>query len=108
MLPNVRFFAGFTSSSAFQYLAIFTVHLNKSRTTPFLLDLSSFLHSCFRDYGCGKATSFDDLFRKDWRVARVLLQVTSTVKIVARLGAEHGSCLYRYCQFEPCTARLTA
>src|SRR5262245_56540586 len=86
MLPNGPFFAGFTSSSAFQYLAIFIVHLNKSRTTPFLLDLSSFPHSCFRDYGCGKATSFDDLFRKDWRVALVPLLVTSTAKIVARLG----------------------
>src|SRR5215470_9722343 len=106
MLPNVRFFAGFTSSSAFQYLAIFIVHLNKSRTTPFLLDLSSFLHSWFRDYGCGKATSFDDLFRKDWRVARVLLQVTSTAKIVARLGAENGSCLYINRQQDQGTWRL--
>src|SRR5215510_14900378 len=106
MLPNSPFFAGFTSSSAFQYLVIFIVHLSKSRTTPFLLDLSSFLHSCFRDYGCGKATSFGELFQKDWRVARVLLQVTSTAKIVARLGAEHGSCLYINRQQDQGTWRL--
>jgi len=30
-----------------------------------LFGLSSFLHLSFRDCGCGKAMSFDDLFRKD-------------------------------------------
>ena len=27
--------------------------------------LSSFLHLSFRDFGCGRAMSFDDLFRRD-------------------------------------------
>src|SRR5215468_9725484 len=99
MLPNGPFFAGFTPFLAFRYLVISTVHLTKSRTTPFLLDLSSFLHSCFRDYGCGKATSFDDLFRKD-------LQVKNTAKIVAGIGAEHGSRLYINRQQDQGTWRL--
>src|SRR5439155_1288158 len=33
--------------------------------TPPLFGLSSFLYLLFRDFGCGKAMSFDDVFRKD-------------------------------------------
>src|SRR5262245_7524733 len=63
--PNVRFFAGFTSSLAFRYSVIFIVRLKKFQTTPPLLGLSSFLYLSWRDFGCGKAMSCDDLFRKD-------------------------------------------
>jgi hypothetical protein len=41
------------------------VRLTKSQTTRPLLGFSSFLYSSFRDYGCGKAMSFDDLFQSD-------------------------------------------
>jgi hypothetical protein len=34
-------------------------------TTPGLLGLSSFLYLSLRGFGCGKAMSFDDLFRRD-------------------------------------------
>jgi hypothetical protein len=42
----------------------FTVRLNRFQTTPPLLGLSSFLYLSYRDFGCGKAMSFDDSFRK--------------------------------------------
>jgi hypothetical protein len=60
-----RSFAGFTSSWPFRYSVISIVRLKKFQTTPPLFGLSSFLHLSFRDFGCGKAMSFDDLFRKD-------------------------------------------
>jgi hypothetical protein len=60
--PNVRFFAGFTSSLAFRWSVMFIVRLKKFRTTPLLFDLSSFLCLSFRDFGCGKAISFGDLY----------------------------------------------
>src|SRR5215470_8350323 len=65
MPPNVQFFARFTSSSAFRYSVIFIVRLKKSQTTPLLPGSSSFLRLSFRDFGCGKATHFDGLFRKN-------------------------------------------
>src|SRR5438445_9801631 len=65
MPPNVRFFARFTSPLAFRYSVIFIVRLKKFQTTRPQLDLSSSLSWSFRDCGCGKAMSFDDLFRRD-------------------------------------------
>jgi hypothetical protein len=65
MPPNVRFFAGFTSSLAFRSSAISIVRLKDFPTMPLQLGLSSFLEWSLRDCGCGKAMSFDDLFRKD-------------------------------------------
>src|ERR1700704_5758458 len=65
--PNVRFFAVFTLSLAFRYSVIFIVRLKKFQTMPPLFGLSSFLYLSFRDFGCGKAMSFDDLFRKSER-----------------------------------------
>ena|SRR6266480_113137 len=62
---NVRFFAGFTLSLAFRYSLTFIVRLKKFQTTRPLFGVSSFLQLSFRDFGCGKAMSFDDLFRKD-------------------------------------------
>src|SRR4029077_8238139 len=44
---------------------MFIARLTKSQSTPPLFGLSSFLYLSFRDCGCGKAMSFDDLFRKD-------------------------------------------
>jgi hypothetical protein len=44
---------------------MFTVRLKKFQITPPLFGLSSFLYLFFRDYGCGKAMSFDDCVRKD-------------------------------------------
>ena len=41
------------------------VRLKKSQSTPSGFGLSSFPCCCFRDFGCGKATSFDGLFRSD-------------------------------------------
>jgi hypothetical protein len=43
---------------------MFIVRLNKFQTTPPLFGLSSFLYLPYRDFGCGKAMCFDDLFRK--------------------------------------------
>ena len=77
MPPNVRFFAGFTSSSAFRYSVIFIVRLKKFQTTPPLFGLSSFLYLSFRDCGCGKAMSFDDYFRKDRHDPLVFLFLAS-------------------------------
>src|SRR5436190_4273701 len=65
MPRNVRFFARFTLFLAFRYSVIFIVRLKKFQSTPLLFGLSSFLYLFFRDFGCGKAMSFDDLFRKD-------------------------------------------
>ena len=62
---NVRFFAGFTSSLAFRYSVTFTVRLTEFHSTPALPGLSSCPQWSFRVFGCGKAMSFDDLFRKD-------------------------------------------
>jgi len=47
------------------YLTIFIVRLKKFRTTLRLPGLCSFLSWSFRGFGCGKAMSFDDLFRRD-------------------------------------------
>jgi hypothetical protein len=44
---------------------IFIVRLTKFQTTHPLLGLSSFLHLSSLDFGCGKAMSFDALFRRD-------------------------------------------
>src|SRR5580658_10850739 len=63
--PPVRFFAGFTSSLAFRYSVTFIARLTKFQTTLPLLGLFLFLGLFFRDCGCGKAISFDDLFRRD-------------------------------------------
>jgi Protein of unknown function (DUF4256) len=46
---------------------MFIVRLKNFQTTPPLFGLSPFLYLPLRDCGCGKAMSFDDLFRKDWR-----------------------------------------
>ena len=62
---NAPFFAGFTLSLAFRYSVTFMARLRKSNSMPPLFGLSSFLYLSFRDFGCGKAMSFDDLFRKD-------------------------------------------
>ena len=59
-VTNVRFFAGFTSSSAFRSSAISIVRLKNFPTTLRQLGLSSFLSWSFRDCGCGRAMSFDD------------------------------------------------
>jgi hypothetical protein len=40
------------------------VHLSKFPTTRQPLGLSSFRSCSFRDFGCGKAMSLDELFRK--------------------------------------------
>src|SRR5713101_8048262 len=65
MPPNVRLFAGFTPSLAFRYSVIFIVRLKKFQSTPPVFGLSSSLSCSFRDFGCGKAMSFDGLFRRD-------------------------------------------
>src|SRR5216684_7623524 len=65
MPPNVRFFARFTSSLAFRYSVIFIVRLKNFQSTPPVFGLSSFMQCSFRDCGCGKAMSCDDLFRRD-------------------------------------------
>jgi hypothetical protein len=59
-----RFFAGFTSSLPFQYSVMFIVRLNRFQITPLLFGLSSFRYLSFRDFGCGKAMSSDDLSEK--------------------------------------------
>src|SRR5438477_13219906 len=55
MPANVRFFAGFTSSSPCRYSAMFIVRLSNFQTTPPLFGLSSFLYLSFRDIGCFQA-----------------------------------------------------
>src|SRR3974390_124155 len=65
MPPNVRFFAGFTSSVAFRYSVTYMIPLRTLRIMPPVSGISFFLHCSFRDFGCGKAMSFDDSFRKD-------------------------------------------
>jgi len=42
--------------------------LNKFQTMPPLLGMLSFLYLSFRDFGCGKAMSFDDLFRSSYPI----------------------------------------
>src|SRR5438876_12175047 len=44
---------------------MFIVRLKNFQATPPLFGLSPFLYLSLRDFGCGKAMSFDDLFRKD-------------------------------------------
>jgi|ERR1700687_4588132 len=83
MRTNVGFFAGFTSSLAFRYSVIFIVRLKQFQTTPPQLGLSSFLQWSFRDCGCGKAMSFDNLFRKD--PPNKMLQITPS-RLVAALA----------------------
>ena len=58
MPPNVRFFAGFTSSLAFRYSVMFIVRLKNFRITPPLFGLSSFLYLSFRDFGCTAGVFF--------------------------------------------------
>jgi hypothetical protein len=53
------------SSLAFRSSVMFIVRLKKFQITPPLFGLSPFLYLSFRDFGCGKAMSFDDLCRKD-------------------------------------------
>src|SRR5437667_1302427 len=55
MPPNVRFFAGFTSSLPFRYSVTFMVRLRKFNSRPPLFGLSSFLYLSFRDIGCFQA-----------------------------------------------------
>jgi len=62
---NVRFFVGFTSSLAFRSSVIFIVHLKKFRTTHPLFGSSSSRYLRFPGFGCGRATSFGDSFRRD-------------------------------------------
>jgi hypothetical protein len=50
---------------AIPILGYINIRLKTFRATRPLLDLSSFLCLSFLDCGCGKAMSFDDLFRKD-------------------------------------------
>ena len=70
----MRLFARFISSLAFRYSVIFIVRLKRFQTTPPLFGLSSFPYLSFRDFGCGKAISFDDLFQKD-RARRLTLEL---------------------------------
>ena len=63
-LLHFRFFAGFTSSLAFRYSVTFMIRLRILTTTPPVLGMSFFLYCSFRGFGCGKATSFGDLFRR--------------------------------------------
>jgi hypothetical protein len=46
-------------------IGYFIVRLKNFRTTPPLFGMWPFLSLSLRDFGCGKAMSFDDLFRKD-------------------------------------------
>jgi len=46
--------------------------LEQSQTTPPLLGLSSYLYLPFRDFGYGKAMSFDDLFRRGLKTGQEL------------------------------------
>jgi hypothetical protein len=64
---------GATKRSMFRWIRIvFSIPIigyiyspfEKIQTTSRLLGLSSFLYLCLRDFGCGKAISFDDLFRR--------------------------------------------
>ncbi len=57
--------SGFTSSFAFRFSAMFIVRLKDFQSMPPPFGMSSFLQLCFRDFGCGKAMSFDESFRKD-------------------------------------------
>src|SRR6266850_3471000 len=85
MPPNVRFFAGFTSSLPFRYSVISIVRLKNFRTMPPQLGLSSFLQWSLRDCGCGKAMSFDDLFRDLFGKDRPnqMLQITPSRLVAA-------------------------
>ena len=64
------------------------VRLKKFQSTPPLFGLSSFLQLSFRDFGCGKAMSFDDYFEKIGLTRRYSEPPTS-------------SAIYGYAKFEP-------
>lgn len=44
---------------------MFIVRLKNFQTTPPWFGLSLFLYLSLQDFGCGRAMSFDGLFRKD-------------------------------------------
>src|SRR5438477_11529189 len=79
MPANVRFFAGFTSSSPCRYSAMFIVRLSNFQTTPPLFGLSSFLYLSFRDIGCFQAYSSPSLALAVWLGAYYLSGIGAAV-----------------------------
>src|SRR5580692_6282513 len=89
MLPNVRFFAGFTSSVAFRYSVIFMIRLRILTTMPTVLGMSFFLYCSFRGFGCGKAMSYDDLFRRD-QCMKTLPRTADGMAFLAKVSPREG------------------
>ncbi len=65
--PNVRFFAGFISSSVFRSWATSIVRSTNFQATPRQLATSSFQSWSLPDCGCGKAILFDESFFRNNR-----------------------------------------
>src|SRR5215475_10790869 len=96
MLPNVQFFAGFTSSSVFRYSATFIVRLKNFPTTPGLHGMSSSRSWSLQDCGCGRAMSFGGLFQRNQ--ARKMLQITPSCTMTA--GPIQADFLHEMRQFD--------
>src|SRR6266404_1686671 len=71
---------------------MFIVRFKNFQTTPPWFGLSPFLYLSLRDFGCGKAMSFDDLFRKDR--PNKMLQITPNCLVAAftRNGPQPCKC----------------